>query len=85
VSSAANEIRSGRSVSLNWGLEKLHEPGFGRTPLNHRYVNWREKENYPFYSWDDEIVINTQTGMSINIILEFEVMLIWGCGWEVSN
>lgn len=59
---ASQEIKCGKSVALNWGLEKLHEPGYGRAVLNHKFINWREKENYPFYSYDDEITVNTQTG-----------------------
>lgn len=49
-------------MSLNWGLEKIHQPGFGRTALQHKIVNWREKEGFDFYSYDDEITVNTQAG-----------------------
>jgi hypothetical protein len=62
VTKAATEIKTGRSVALNWGLEKLHEPGFGRATLTHKFINWREKPNFPFYSYDDEVTVNTQTG-----------------------
>jgi hypothetical protein len=59
---ASQEIKSGKSVALNWGLEKLHEPGYGRAVLTHKIINWRDKPDYPFYSYDDEITVNTQTG-----------------------
>lgn len=65
VKDAAKEVRCGKSVSLNWGLEKIHEPGFGRASLQHKIVNWREKKDYPFFCYDDEITVNTQAGKSI--------------------
>jgi hypothetical protein len=66
VQNAAKEVRTGMSVSLNWGLEKIHQPGFGRTKLQHKFLNWREKEGFSFYSYDDEITVNTQAGMGIH-------------------
>src|ERR1700761_9828527 len=62
VARAGQEIKAGKSVALNWGLDKLHEPGFGRSVLKHEFVDWRKKPDYPFYSYDDEITINTQSG-----------------------
>jgi hypothetical protein len=62
VIKAREEIRSGKSIALNWGMEKLHEPGFGRAVLSHKFINWREKPGYSFFSFDDEIMVNTQTG-----------------------
>ena len=59
---AREEIKTGKSVALNWGMEKLHEPGFGRLGLDHKFIDWRKKPGYDFYSWDDEITVNTQTG-----------------------
>jgi hypothetical protein len=59
---AGKEIRVGKSVALNWGLEKMHQPGFGRAKLDHTFIDWREKEGFEFYSYDDEITVNTQTG-----------------------
>lgn len=63
VLKAKEEITTGKSVALNWGLDKLCHPTFGRSILKHELVNWRDKPDFPFYSWDDEISINTQTGM----------------------
>ena len=59
---AAAEVKSGKSVALNWGLEKLHKPGMGRAVTQHKFVDWRKKEGFDFYSWDDEVVFNTQSG-----------------------
>ncbi|KAF2665807.1 hypothetical protein BT63DRAFT_463993 [Microthyrium microscopicum] len=59
---ARQEIQTGKSVCLNWGMEKLHEPGFNRTKLQHKIVDWRKKPGFTFYSYDDEITVNTQAG-----------------------
>ncbi|KFH43981.1 hypothetical protein ACRE_052300 [Hapsidospora chrysogenum ATCC 11550] len=59
---AREEIQTGKSVALNWGLNRLSQETFGRSVLKHELVNWREKPGFTFYSWDDEISINTQTG-----------------------
>ncbi|EPE33317.1 Putative cyclase [Glarea lozoyensis ATCC 20868] len=74
--SAASEIRSGVSVSLNWGLENLDCAGFGRQKLERKVVDWRkeglkaagseEKEggggDGGLFSFDDELRFNTQIG-----------------------
>lgn len=68
VLSAKDEIRTGKSISLNWGLEKQHRPGFNRTSLQHKFIDWRVKATESgvsdFYSYDDEITVNTQAGES---------------------
>ncbi|OAA63601.1 hypothetical protein SPI_03764 [Niveomyces insectorum RCEF 264] len=61
VLQARAEIQTGRSVALNWGLNKLKELAFGRSTLQHTHVDWRTK-NYDFYCYDDEISFNTQVG-----------------------
>lgn len=78
VQAAASEIKTGKSVSLNWGLENLSCPGFGRKKLAHTFVDWRtntrisgeelskhewkEGEGKGFYTYDDEVGFNTQCG-----------------------
>jgi len=66
VVAARSEIQTGRSVALNWGMEKLHQPGFNRTSLQHKFVDWRVKARESggpeFFSYDDEITVNTQAG-----------------------
>jgi hypothetical protein len=64
VVNAGKEIRTGVSVALNWGLEKMHQPGFGRAKLGHKFIDLSEKDGYDFYSYDDEITVNTQAGWS---------------------
>lgn len=75
VTNAAKEIHSGRSVSLNWGLDKMHQPGFGRTSLQHKFVDWRKKDGFDFFSYDDEITVNTQTGMCCRLGYSSSILL----------
>ncbi|KAF1809940.1 hypothetical protein P152DRAFT_421986 [Eremomyces bilateralis CBS 781.70] len=60
VIKASSEIKTGRSVVLNWSLDRIFNPGFGRTKFQHKILDWREKIEE--YSYDDEITINTQSG-----------------------
>lgn len=69
VVKAREEIQTGKSVSLNWGLEKQHQPGFARASLNHKIIDWTKKTKEggggaEAYSFDDEITVNTQAGKS---------------------
>jgi len=57
VLEAKNEIKDGDSVALNWGMENIANPGFGRKPLMHKRFSLD-----PFIAHDDEIEINTQAG-----------------------
>jgi hypothetical protein len=47
-------------------MEKQHQPGFNRTSLQHKFVDWRVKAKESggpdFFSYDDEITVNTQAG-----------------------
>jgi hypothetical protein len=74
VTKAGEEIKTGKSVSLNWGMEKQHEPGFNRTKLQHVFVDWKEKVKASggpdIFSYDDEITVNTQAGLwSLRIMI----------------
>ncbi|ORY03953.1 putative cyclase-domain-containing protein [Clohesyomyces aquaticus] len=60
VVAAGKEIQTGKSVVLNWGLEHVAEPGFGRIRLEHKIIDWRKIQDY--YSYDDEIKLNPQAG-----------------------
>jgi hypothetical protein len=62
VMRAREEIKTGTSISLNWGLDRLNEITFGRSILKHEKVDWRTKPGFDFYSYDDEVSFNTQTG-----------------------
>lgn len=61
VMRAREEIKTGKSVALNWGLDRLSDVQMGRSVLKHSHVDWRDK-GYDFWCYDDEISINTQTG-----------------------
>lgn len=47
-------------------MEKQHQPGFNRTSLQHKFVDWRVKAKESggpdLFSYDDEITVNTQAG-----------------------
>lgn len=58
VKKAALEIQTGRHVQLDWPLNNVEFPGFGRIPMEH---NVKEMEKEGFVGLDDEIKINTQT------------------------
>lgn len=58
VKKAALEIRTGRHVQLDWPMNNVEFPGFGRIPIEH---NVKEMEKEGFLGLDDEIKINTQT------------------------
>ncbi|KAK3112637.1 hypothetical protein LTR53_010883 [Teratosphaeriaceae sp. CCFEE 6253] len=47
-------------VSVNWQLDKVHAPGFGRKVLEHRFIDLKPAGGHPVH--DDEIHINTQSG-----------------------
>ncbi|PQE20371.1 cyclase protein [Rutstroemia sp. NJR-2017a BBW] len=56
---ARKEIKHGISVALNWDLECVHEPGFGREKPQHTIKNLK---SMGFIAHDDIIHINTQSG-----------------------
>ncbi|KAF7919563.1 hypothetical protein BELL_0014g00120 [Botrytis elliptica] len=56
---ASKEIKSGRSVALNWSQDRIHEPGFNRDSPNHTI---RDLAEFGIKAYDDVISINTQSG-----------------------
>ncbi|EQB47859.1 hypothetical protein CGLO_12961 [Colletotrichum gloeosporioides Cg-14] len=54
---ARKEIQTGVSVSLNWPLERIEDPGHNRTKIKHRFLDLKPT----LVGHDDEICINTQT------------------------
>jgi len=59
VKEAQKEIRTGKSVALNWHLECVHEPGFAREQPQHTF---KDLKPLGFVAHDDLIHINTQSG-----------------------
>jgi hypothetical protein len=87
VVKAREEIQTGKSISLNWGLEKQHQPGFMRKSLHHVIIDWKEKAKAnggpSFYSYDDEITVNTQAGLFI--LFEMRLILVLTCPQEANG
>ncbi|KAF5004443.1 hypothetical protein FDECE_9081 [Fusarium decemcellulare] len=57
VIKAKQEIQTGVSVSLNWPLERIEDPGHNRTKIVHKFLDLKPN----LVGHDDEIYINTQT------------------------
>ncbi|KIW75416.1 hypothetical protein Z517_10157 [Fonsecaea pedrosoi CBS 271.37] len=60
VRAASLEIKTGRHVQLDWALENLEFPGFGRKPFEQKVIDL--SKSLGAYGFDDEIHINTQSG-----------------------
>ncbi|KAK0758024.1 hypothetical protein N5P37_009322 [Trichoderma harzianum] len=58
VRNASLEIQTGKHVQLDWPMNNLEFPGFGRIPIEH---NVKQMASEGFLGLDDEIKINTQT------------------------
>ncbi|KPM38458.1 hypothetical protein AK830_g8091 [Neonectria ditissima] len=56
VAAAAAEIREGIRISLDWPLDRISHPPFGRIPFNHRILN-----KAPMVMNDDVVSFNTQS------------------------
>ncbi|KAF2860665.1 hypothetical protein K470DRAFT_270510 [Piedraia hortae CBS 480.64] len=71
VKSAYSELQTGVSVSLNWPLNAIHKPGFGRKPAEHRIINFRDSKETPLAGFDDELDINTQSSSQWDSLVHF--------------
>lgn len=60
VLNAKKEIRTGKSVVMNWSTDRVHDPGFGRVKPAVNVIDWHKVSDW--YSYDDEITMNTQSG-----------------------
>ncbi|QIW97636.1 hypothetical protein AMS68_003154 [Peltaster fructicola] len=65
---AINEIRTGQHVQLDWCLENVEFPGFGRKKFEQTVVNLAP---LGFAALDDEIYINTQSGSQWDSLKHF--------------
>ncbi|KAL4924088.1 uncharacterized protein BDV17DRAFT_295717 [Aspergillus undulatus] len=59
VQGALKEARDGQSVSLNWPLNAIHQPGFERKGLQHT-INSFQDAPAKIHGFDDEVAFNTQ-------------------------
>lgn len=60
VQAASKEIKTGEHVQLDWPLDNVQFPGFGRKEFSQKVINL--KETIDFVALDDEVYINTQSG-----------------------
>ena len=60
MQAASKEIKTGEHIQLDWPLENVQFPGFGRKPFDQKVIN--AKDVGPIMALDDEIHINTQSG-----------------------
>ncbi|OAL44233.1 hypothetical protein IQ07DRAFT_663589, partial [Pyrenochaeta sp. DS3sAY3a] len=58
IQEAGKELKVGVSVSLNWALECIHDPGHDRKAIVHNIL---DLSHLGLTGHDDEIYINTQT------------------------
>ncbi|KAJ7753425.1 putative cyclase-domain-containing protein [Mycena maculata] len=70
--SALEEIRTGKTVSLNWPLNFPEKPMFGRIPPEIKMFQ-KMKDGHK-YSRDDEIHINTQSGTQWDGLRHFPIV-----------
>lgn len=60
ILAAKDEIQTGAHIQLDWSLQNLQFPGFGRKKFEQRVIDNTEKLGD--CGFDDEIHINTQSG-----------------------
>jgi len=59
VKAAYSELKDGVSVSLNWPLGAIAQPGFGRKGLKHTVISFLDTP-LNAHGYDDEVEFNTQ-------------------------
>lgn len=80
VKEAAREIQTGRHVQLDWPMNNVEFPGFGRIPIEH---NVKEMEKEGFLGLDDEIKINTQTSSQWDSLKHASLLCRCFCVYDV--
>lgn len=68
VAAAASEISTGEHIQLDWSLDNVQFPGFGRKEFNQTVVDLAP---LGFKALDDEIYINTQSGSQWDSLKHF--------------
>jgi hypothetical protein len=72
VQAALNEARDGQSVSLNWPINGIQTPGFGRAGLSHKIISFQEGPDvYKLHGFDDEVAFNTQCSSQWDSLVHF--------------
>lgn len=70
VQGALKEAREGESVSLNWPINAIHTPGFGRAGLNHKVLSFQDGP-LKLHGFDDEVSFNTQCSSQWDSLIHF--------------
>ena len=60
----------GTSVSLNWRMNAINTPGFGRKGLVHKVINFMDTP-LPLHGFDDEVEFNTQASSQWDSLVHF--------------
>jgi hypothetical protein len=58
------------SISLNWPLDAIIAPGFGRRPTEHSIVDAMEGP-FKTHGFDDEVSFNTQSSSQWDGLVHF--------------
>ena len=67
---AFKEARDGVSISLNWPLNAIAKPGFGRRAFEHVVISVLDAPN-PGHTFDDEVAFNTQSSSQWDGLVHF--------------
>lgn len=68
VKAASREISTGESIQLDWPLDNVQFPGFGRKQFSQKVI---DKASRGLSALDDEIHINTQSGSQWDSLKHF--------------
>lgn len=71
---AKEEIQTGRSIQLDWPMNNLEFPGFGRKKLEHKVIDLLPLLND--CAFDDEISVNTQCGSQWDSLKHVRIIAI---------
>jgi len=66
---ACKEARDGVSISLNWPLNAIAAPGFGRRPTEHTVIG--AFETIQTHGFDDELAFNTQASSQWDSLVHY--------------
>lgn len=70
VQAALKEAYDGESVSLNWPINGIHTPGFGRAGLSHKVISFLDSP-LKAHGFDDEVSFNTQCSSQWDSLVHF--------------
>lgn len=71
VKAAFKEAQDGESVSLNWPINAIHKPGFGRAGLTHKVIAFHTDTDIGGHGFDDEVSFNTQCSSQWDSLVHF--------------